>query len=155
MSTPYAADNLYKALPSGYDNMDVAGFAQAWIYECRTLDVKSSIYRVIYAVTGTQFYNSQVGAMCILISNHFKTFRIWTIISATLHNYRFRQFHRTFNAVNLSIGIRDIHSAKSGARFDKFLAHGQAHKGKRPWHCTTSGLNNSIELRLEKIHLAV
>ena len=41
------------------------------------------------------------------------------------------------------------------AKFDKFLAHGQAHMGqmgKWPWQCTTTGLDNSTELRMEKIH---
>ena len=44
------------------------------------------------------------------------------------------------------------------AKFDKFLAHGQAHMGqmgKWPWRCTTTGLDNSTELRMEKIHQAV
>ena len=43
-------------------------------------------------------------------------------------------------------------------KFDKFLGHGQAHigqMGKWPWRCTTTGLDNSIELRMEKIHQAV
>ena len=42
--------------------------------------------------------------------------------------------------------------------FDKFLGHGQAHlgqMGKWPWRCTTTGLDNSTELRMEKIHQAV
>ena len=44
------------------------------------------------------------------------------------------------------------------AKFDKFLAHGQAQvgqMGKWPWRCTTTGLDNSTELRMEKIHQAV
>ena len=44
------------------------------------------------------------------------------------------------------------------AKFDKFLAHGQAHMGqmgKWPWQCTTTGLDNSTELRMEKIHQEV
>ena len=44
------------------------------------------------------------------------------------------------------------------AKFDKFLAHEQAHMGqmgKWPWRCTTTGLDNSTELRMEKIHQAV
>ena len=44
-----------------------------------------------------------------------------------LHNYRSRQFHRTWNGINLSSGFRDMGSAKSGpsaASFDKFLAQG-------------------------------
>ena len=43
-------------------------------------------------------------------------------------------------------------------KFDKFLAHGQAHigqMGKWPWQCTTRGLDNSTELRMEKIRQAV
>ena len=45
-----------------------------------------------------------------------------------LHNYRSRQFHRTSNGINPSIGFKDMGSAKSGpsaAWFDKFWAHGQ------------------------------
>ena len=44
------------------------------------------------------------------------------------------------------------------AKFDKFLAHEQAHMGqmgKWPWRCTTTGPDNSTELRMEKIHQAV
>ena len=43
-------------------------------------------------------------------------------------------------------------------KFDKFLAHGQAHMGQMgewPRPCTTRGLDNSTELRMEKIHQAV
>ena len=43
-------------------------------------------------------------------------------------------------------------------KFDKFLAHGQAHMGqmgKWPWQCTTRGLDNSTELQMEKIRQAV
>ena len=50
-----------------------------------------------------------------------------------LHNYRSRQFHSTSNGMNLSSGLRDMGSAQSGpsaARFDKVLAHGQAHMGQ-------------------------
>ena len=78
-----------------------------------------------------------------------------------LHNYRSRQFHRTSNGINPSSGSKDMGSTKSGpsaAWFDKFLAHGQAHMGQMgvwAWQCTTTGLDNSIELRTEKIHQAV
>ena len=78
-----------------------------------------------------------------------------------LHNYRSRQFHRTSNGINPSSGSKDMGSAKSGpsaAWFDKFLADGQTHMGqmgKWAWQCTTTGLDNSIELRTEKIHQAV
>ena len=44
------------------------------------------------------------------------------------------------------------------AKFDKFLAHGQAHigqMGKWPWQCTTTGLDNSTELQMVKIHPAI
>ena len=42
------------------------------------------------------------------------------------------------------------------AKFDKFLSHGQAHKGQMgKWPCTTRGLDNSTELRMEKIRQAV
>ena len=44
------------------------------------------------------------------------------------------------------------------SKFDKFLAHGQAHMGqmgKWPWQCTSTGLDNSTELRMEKIRQAV
>ena len=50
-----------------------------------------------------------------------------------LHNYRSRQFHRTWNGINPSSGFRDMGSAKSGpsaAWFDKFWANGQAHMGQ-------------------------
>ena len=78
-----------------------------------------------------------------------------------LHNYRSGQFHRTSNGINPYRGFRDMGSAKScpsAAWFDKFLAHGQAHMGqmgKWPWQCTATGLDNSTELRMEKIHQAV
>ena len=50
-----------------------------------------------------------------------------------LHNYRYRQFHRTSNGINPFCGFKDMGSAKSGpsaAWFDKFLAHGQTHMGQ-------------------------
>ena len=43
-------------------------------------------------------------------------------------------------------------------KFDKFLANGQPHMGqmgKWPWQCTTTGLENSTELWMEKICQAV
>ena len=39
-------------------------------------------------------------------------------------------------------------------KFDKFLAHGQAHMGQMG-KCTTRGLDNSTELRIDKIHRPV
>ena len=50
-----------------------------------------------------------------------------------LHNYRSRQFHRTYNCINPSSGSKDMGSTKSGpsaAWFDKFLADGQTHMGQ-------------------------
>ena len=50
-----------------------------------------------------------------------------------------------------------MRSAKFGpncGKLDKFLAHGQAHMGQMgiwPWQCTSTGLDNSTELRMEKI----
>ena len=47
-------------------------------------------------------------------------------------------------------------SGQSAAWFDKFLAHGQVHMGQIvKWRCTTRGLENSIELWMEKIRQAV
>ena len=83
------------------------------------------------------------------------------VMTMMLHNYRSRQFHRTSNGINPSSGFGDIGSAKFDPRaawFDKFLAHGQDHTeqmGKWPWQCTTTGLDNSTELRTEKIRQAV
>ena len=79
----------------------------------------------------------------------------------TLHNYRSGQVHETLNGINPSCSFRDMRSAKSGPnlwQIDKFLAHGQAHMGQMgiwPWQCTPTGLDNSTELRMEKIHQAV
>ena len=73
-------------------------------------------------------------------------------MTTMLHNYRSRQFHRTSNGINLSSGLRDMGSAKSGssaAWFDNFLAHGQAHMrqmGKWLWRCTITGLEKSMKL---------
>ena len=54
-------------------------------------------------------------------------------ITLMLHNYRSRQFHRTWNGINPSNGSKDMGSAKSGpsaAWFDKFWADGQTHVGQ-------------------------
>ena len=79
----------------------------------------------------------------------------------TLHNYRCRQVHETLNGINPSSTFRNMRLQSLDpicGKFDKFLAHGQAHMGqmgKWTWQCTTTGLDNSIELRMEKIHLAI
>ena len=69
-------------------------------------------------------------------------------MTMTLHNYRSRQFHRTSNDINPSSGFRDMHSAKFGPNF---WPMGKPIWGKWPWQCTTRGLDNSTELRTEKI----
>ena len=70
-----------------------------------------------------------------------------------------RQVHKTLDWLNRSSGFRDLRSAKPGTSLcQSFLAHGQAHKGqmgKWPCQCTTTGLDNSTELRTEKIRQAV
>ena len=78
-----------------------------------------------------------------------------------VHNYRSRQVHETLNGVNPSSGFRDMRSAKSRPNLWQIwqvFGHGQAHKGqmgKWAWQCTTTGLDNSIELRTDKILQAV
>ena len=75
----------------------------------------------------------------------------------TLHNYRSKQVHETLNGVNPSSSFKDMHSAVWTQIVAKFLAHGQAHMGqmgKWLWQCTTTGLDNSIKLWMEKIRQA-
>ena len=75
-------------------------------------------------------------------------------INRTWHSSRASQFHKTLNGENQSGSFRDMHSTISGPSFEKFWAHGQAHMGqmgKWPWLCTNTGLDNSIELWMEKI----
>ena len=85
-------------------------------------------------------------------------------LTMTLHNYRSRQIHETLNGVNPSSRFRDLRSAKSGPNLCQIWqvfgpwAIGHAHMGqmgKWPWQCTTTGLDNSTELRMEKIRQAV
>ena len=82
-------------------------------------------------------------------------------ITMMLHNNRWRQVHKTLNGVNPSSSFIDMYSASLDpicGKFDKFLAHGQAHMGqmgKSPWQCTTMGLDNSTELQTEKIRQVV
>ena len=80
----------------------------------------------------------------------------------TVHNYKSRQVHETLNGVHPSSSFRDMRSAKSGPNlwqiWQVFWPHGQAHMGqmgKWPWQCTTRGLDNSTELRMENIRQAV
>ena len=72
-----------------------------------------------------------------------------------------RQVHKTLNEVNPSSSFRDMRSAKSGPNlwqiwqvFGPWEAH-MGQMGKWPWQCTTTGLDNSTELRMEKICQAV
>ena len=47
---------------------------------------------------------------------------------------------------------------KIWTQFDKFWGPGQAHMGqmgKWPWKCTTTGLDNSTDFRMEKIRQAI
>ena len=78
-------------------------------------------------------------------------------IIMTVYNYRSGQVHETLNGVQPSRGFRDMRSTKFDPNWWQiwqFLAHEQAHlgqMGKWPWQCTTRGLDNSTELRMEKI----
>ena len=79
----------------------------------------------------------------------------------TLHNYRSRHVHKTLNGVNPSSSFRDMRSAKSGPNLWQIWQvfgpwpspYGQM--GIWPWQCTSTGLENSTELWMEKIRQAV
>ena len=74
-------------------------------------------------------------------------------MTMTLHNYRFRQFHRTLNDINPSGGFRDMGSAKYGpiaAWFEKFLVYGQAHMGQ-----ITMTLHNYISRQVHETLLYI
>ena len=79
----------------------------------------------------------------------------------TVHNYRSRQVHETLNGVHPSSSFRDMRSAKSGPNLWQIWqvfgpwASPYGEMGKWPWQCTTRGLDNSTELRMEKICQAV
>ena len=77
----------------------------------------------------------------------------------TVHSYRSRQVCETLNGVNPSSGFRDMRSAKSGPNLWQIFfgswASPYGKMGKWAWQCTTTGLDNSIDLRTEKIHQAV
>ena len=60
----------------------------------------------------------------------------------TLHNYRPGQFFKTSNGENSPNSFRDIFRP---------WTHPWGRMGKWPWRCTTTGLDNSTELRNEKI----
>ena len=63
------------------------------------------------------------------------------------HTYRFRQFHK-LQTENICPVVSDIYA----------MAHRQAHigqMGKCTRRCTTASLDNSIQLRMEKIHPTV
>ena len=82
-------------------------------------------------------------------------------ITMTLHNYRSRQVHETLNGVNPSSGFRDMRSAKSGPNLCQIWqvlgpgASPYGANGQMTWQCTTTGLDYSTELRIEKIRQAV
>ena len=86
----------------------------------------------------------------------------------TLHNYRSRPVHKTLNEVNPSSSFRDMRSAKSGPNlwqiwqvFGPWASPygANAWNGQMTvtvtWQCTTTGLDNSTKLWMEKIHQAV
>ena len=86
-------------------------------------------------------------------------------ITMTLHNYRSRRVHETLNGVNPSSGFRDMRSAKSGPNLwhiwqvfgpwaSPYGANGKNDHGNAQLQYTT-GLDNSTELRTEKIRQAV
>ena len=81
-------------------------------------------------------------------------------ITMMLYNYRRKQVHKTLNGVNPSVSEICVPQSLDPicGKFDKFLAHVHAHMGqmgKWPWYCTTTGLDNSTELRMEIIRQAV
>ena len=75
-------------------------------------------------------------------------------ITMTLHNYRSRQVHETLNGVNPASNFRDMRSAKSGPNLWQVVGP-WGKWGKWPQQCTTSSLDNSTELWMEKICQAV
>ena len=82
-------------------------------------------------------------------------------ITMTVHNYKTRWVHKTLNGINPSSGFRDLLSAKSGPNLTSFWSMGKPiwgkcandHDSAQLYTCT--GLDNSIELRTEKIRQAV
>ena len=80
-------------------------------------------------------------------------------ITMMLYNYRSRQVHETLNGVNPSSSFWDMHSAKSGPNlwqiWQVFCPWASPYGANGPWQCTTTGLDNSTELRMEKIRQAV
>ena len=81
-------------------------------------------------------------------------------ITLTLHNYMSRQVHTTLNGVNPSSSFRDMRSAKSGPNLWQIwqvfgpLASRYGANLQRTGQCSTIGLDNSTELRMEKIRQA-
>ena len=81
-------------------------------------------------------------------------------ITLTLHNYMSRQVQTTLNGVNPSSSFRDMRSAKSGPNLWQIwqvfgpLASRYGANLQRTGQCSTIGLDNSTELRMEKIRQA-
>ena len=73
-------------------------------------------------------------------------------ITMTVHNHKSRQIHKTFNWANSVQWFQRSAFRKVWTRFvsnfTSFFVHGQAHMGQM-------GLDNSTELRMEKIRRAV
>ena len=82
-------------------------------------------------------------------------------ITMTLHNYRSRQVHWTWNWINPSNSFRDMRSIKSEPNLWQIwqvfgpLASPYGSNGHMTCQCTTTGLENSTELRMAKIRQAV
>ena len=86
---------------------------------------------VLHPIDSHPFRSMSIG-LPIPEIQHFQNFTLKIKgqgqMTLMLHNYRSRQFHRTWNGINPSSGFKGMGSAKSGpsaAWFDKFLAHGQ------------------------------
>ena len=78
-------------------------------------------------------------------------------ITMAVHIYRPRQVHEALNGLHSSNGFRDLHSVWTQfvPKLTSFWSMGKPIWGKWPYQCTTAGLDNSTELRAEKIHQAV
>ena len=133
-------------------------------YSCTHIVYRRSLV-TFYPIDSHAFHSMSIGPSIPDIQ-HFQNLTLKIQgqgqMTMMLHSYKSRRFHKTSNGINPSSGFRDMRSSKSlspsAAWFVKFLAKGQAHMGqmgKWPWQCTTTGLDNSTEVRMEKIHEVV
>ena len=104
----------------------------------------------------------KVWPKCCLIWQVFSPYGANGQITITVHNYRSKQVHETLNGVNPSCSFRDTCSAKSGPNLwqiwqvfgpwaSPYGANGQMTMTVHNY----VGLDNSTELRMEKIRQAV